>query len=105
MRFICNTQDMSIEQLNTLYTAAVAFIDSGDYSAAILKLMAIQIRLATTPNLNRATGGGGSQGIAWNAAQIDSLIAQCNRLIASDIAASTGPFQQTKIKYARAEAE
>ena len=92
---------MSIAELNTLYTAAVAEIDAGDYAAAVKKLMAIQVRLATTPNLNRATGGGGSQSITWNAAEIDSLIAQCNRMTSAATAAASGPFQQSKIKWAR----
>jgi outer membrane protein assembly factor BamD (BamD/ComL family) len=45
----CHTT-MSIAQLDTLYAAAVAAIDEADWSTAVAKLMAIQVRLATTPN-------------------------------------------------------
>lgn len=92
---------MSIAQLNTLYDAAVAAMDAADFGTAILKLMAIKARLATTPNLSRAIAGGGSEAIAWNAAEIDSLIAQCRQIQASAIHTLGGPWQQTKVTYAR----
>jgi len=93
---------MSIAQLDTLYEAAVAAMDAADFATAILKLMAIKARLATTPNLNRAVAGGGSEAITWNAAEIDSLITQCRQLKAASIHATSGPFNQTKVAYARA---
>lgn len=92
---------MSIAQLETLYEAAVAAMDAADYSAAILKLMAIKARLASTPNLSKSIGGGGSSSITWNAAEIDSLITQCKQLKAQARTSTSGPFQQTKITYAR----
>jgi hypothetical protein len=92
---------MSISELNTLYTEAVAAIDAADYDLAIRKLMAVKARLATTPNITRALAGSGSQGISWAPAQIDSLIAQCRQLKAAARAATSGPFQQTKVVYRR----
>lgn len=94
---------MSIAQLDTLYTAAVAAIDSGNFDAAVLKLMAIKARLATTPNLTKSMGGGGSQSITWNAAEIDSLIAQCRQMKTAAAHAFSGPFQQVPMTYARPE--
>lgn len=93
---------MSIAQLDTLYTAAVAAIDAADWDTAIAKLMAVQARLATTPNLTRSLAGGGSQGLTWNPGQISELIANCRRQKAAARHASVGPFQTTKITYARA---
>jgi len=93
---------MSIAQLDALYTAAVAAIDAAEYSVAITKLMAIKIRLTTTPNITRSMGGAGSQSIAWNSETIDSLIAQCRQLQAAVTSASTG-IQQMKVVYARAD--
>lgn len=95
---------MSIAELNTLYTAAVAAMDSADWDTAITKLMAMQARLASTPNITRALGGGGSQGIAWNAASLKDLIAECRRNKAAVTAAAseTGPWQTTKVTYKRA---
>jgi hypothetical protein len=93
---------MSIAQLDTLYAAAVTAMDAADFSTAILKLMAIKARLATTPNLNRSVAGGGSESITWNAAEIDSLITQCRQLKAAASHATSGPFSQTKVTYARA---
>jgi len=92
---------MSIAQLDTLYDAAVAAMDAADYSTAVLKLMTIKARLATTPNLSKSLGGGGSASITWNATELDTLISQCKQLKAQARAASNGPFQQTKITYAR----
>ena len=92
---------MSIAQLDALYEAAVAAMDARDFSTAILKLMAIKARLATTPNLSKSLGGGGSSSITWNAAEIDTLITECRKLKSETLAARSGPFQQTKIAYAR----
>jgi hypothetical protein len=93
---------MSVAELDTLYAAAVAAIDAGNYTLAIQKLMAIKVRLATTPNITRSLSGGGSQQLSWNANQIDTLIGQCQTMQATAAATASGPFQQTKVIYARA---
>ena len=96
-------RNMTIAELNTLYSAAVSALDSGDYATAISKAMAMQVRLATTPNLTRNLGGGGSQAIAWTSESIAEFIAQARRLqSAARAAASGGPFQTTKVTYKRA---
>jgi hypothetical protein len=41
--------------------------------------------------------------MTWNAAEIDSLIGQCRQMKAAAAHAVSGPFQQTKVTYARAE--
>lgn len=93
---------MSMAQLDTLYAAAVAALDGGDYDTAITKAMALRVRLATTPNLSRNLSGGGSQSVTWGGAEgLDRFIAECRRAKASAAAARSGPFQQTKITYAR----
>ncbi len=93
---------MSIAELNTLYAAAVTAIDAADWDTAIHQLMAVKIRLATMPNLSRSLAGGGSQSITWNAAELDSLIAQCrqNKVAASH--SSGGIFQASRVIYAGA---
>jgi len=93
---------MSIAELNTLYTAASAAMESADWDTAINKLMAMQARLASTPNISRNLGGGGSQGITWNSATLADLITNCRRQKAAALAASGGPWQTTEITYTRA---
>lgn len=92
---------MSIAELDVLYAAAVAAIDAADYALAVRKLMAIKVRLATTPNVSHSIDGG-PQSTNWNAEQIDSLIKVCRQDQAAALAASGG-IQQTKITYARAD--
>lgn len=93
---------MTIAQIDTLYTEAISALDAGDYATAIRKAQAAKLRLATTPNLARALGGGGSQSLAWaGAGTIDSFIAECRKALAQKLAESSGGLQQTKITYAR----
>jgi hypothetical protein len=92
---------MSLADLNTLYAAAASALDSGDYDTAIAKAMAIKLRLATTPNLTRALAGGGSQGMSFNPAELDSFIQQCRQLKAEAAHATAGPFRTTAIQYQR----
>lgn len=92
---------MSIAELNTLYAEVVAAIDAASYDTAIAKIMAMKARLATTPNLSRSLGGGGSQSVTWNATQLDSLIADCRKLKAAAAHASSGPFVQIPVTYQR----
>jgi hypothetical protein len=94
---------VSIAELNTLYEAAVAAIDNGSYDVAIAKIMAMKARLATTPNLSRNLGGGGSQSIAWNPSQLDSLIADCRKMKVAAAHAVSGPFVQIPVTYRRCE--
>lgn len=93
---------MSIAQFTTLYNTAVAAVASGDYSSAIAAATKAQLLLGTTPNLARSLGSG-NQSITWNSGEvIDKFIANCRRLEKAASAASSGPFQQSKITYARA---
>ncbi len=94
---------MSIAELNTLYAAAVAAMEDADYATAITKLMSTKARLATTPNLTRSLAGGGNQGITWNAAELDTLIAQCRQLQAAAAHSSGGIFQTSEVVYTRAD--
>lgn len=92
---------MTLAELDTLYAAAAAALESQDYVTAITKAQQARLRLATTPNTARAAGGG-STSIAWpNLAAIDSFIADCRRAQQTSQAASGGPFQQTRIRYVR----
>lgn len=94
---------MSIAELNTLYTSAAASMASGDWESAIVTLLQLQARLASTPNASRNVGGG-SQSFTFNPGDIDGLIANCRRQkTAATVAASTtGPWQSSKVTYARA---
>lgn len=93
---------MSIAELNALYTAAAAAMESSQWSTAITKLMAMQARLASTPNVTRSLGGGGSQGIQWNSQSLADLISFCQKQSAAETAAASGPWQTTEITYKRA---
>lgn len=92
---------MSQATLDTLYAAAVAALDGGDYETAIAKATAAKIRLATMPAIN-SNAGSGSQSLAWpNASAIDGFITECRKAKAAALAAASGPLQYTKITYAR----
>jgi len=90
---------MSIADLETLYEAAIAALDSGDYDTAIVKANALQLRLATMPSVTQRQGGRTEFTAEW----IDRFIAQCRKLKSETAAAAAtgGPFQVTKITYAR----
>ncbi|MDQ3288923.1 MAG: hypothetical protein M3Q42_11835 [Pseudomonadota bacterium] len=88
---------MSASQLETLYSEAVAALDAGDYDTAITKAMAVKVRLATMPNVERSLGGGGKQRTEWaNAASLNTFILECRRLKGASLG-----LQQSKITYAR----
>jgi hypothetical protein len=90
-------QTMSIAQLETLYDAAAAALESGDYDAAIAKALGLKLRLAAMPDVERA-----AIKVLWaNVGALDSFISECRRLKATAIGASGGPFQSTPITYAR----
>jgi hypothetical protein len=94
---------MSLAQIEALYTAAVNALDNGDYDTATQKAIACQMRLATTPDIDRMLGAGGQQRMAWtNAGALDRFIAECRKLKSQTIAAISGP-QQTKVVYGRPE--
>ncbi|KKM81987.1 hypothetical protein LCGC14_1324150 [marine sediment metagenome] len=95
---------MSIATFNSLYTAAAAALDSGDYASAILAATKAQILLGTTPNLARSLGGqgDGNQSVTWNdGAAIERFIANCRQLQKAASVASGGVFAQSKVTYAR----
>ena len=87
---------MSTAQLETLYDAAVAAMDVGDFFTAILKLMAIKTRLAITPNLARSIGSGGTSSVTWNTVEIDGLIKQCRQLQIQAASPTSGPSSRPK---------
>lgn len=97
---------MSLAELNTLYSQAVAALDGDDYAGAIRAATKAKLRLATMPDVSRVAGQGGSQSMAWaNVQAIDSFIAQVEQMATSaQLVASAGPFLQTRIAYARPDA-
>lgn len=96
---------MSIAELNTLYAAYEAALASQDYDTAIEKLMVMQARLASTPNLRRALGTSSSQEISWNPGDIDKLITRAQQLKGQALATSSGSiFATSKVTYERAGA-
>ena len=92
---------MSQAQLDALYTAYVAAEDAEDYSAAIRSLRKMLALLAKTPNVSRSFGGS-PQGVTWAANDIIKLIAECQKAQVAAAHADSGPFQRSKITYARA---
>ena len=96
---------MSFADLESLYVAAVAALEAGDYATAIRKALACKMRLATLPDAERSLAGGGRQQLTLaNAAALDGFIAQCKQLQSSTVAASRG-VQRTKIEYGRARTD
>lgn len=96
---------MSIAQFSSLYATASAAFDAGDYAAAIGAATKAQLLLGTTPNLARALGSG-NQSIGWNdGGAIALFIQQCRRLQRSASITSSGAFAQSKVRYARADAD
>ena len=94
-----------MERLNTLAEAAIAALESGDYAAAIRAASSAKILLAVQPAMAR-TAAGNAQSLGWtNAQAVDGFITECRRQQAQTLAASSGPFQQTKIRYARPDSE
>jgi len=93
---------MSVSRLNTLAETAIAALESGDYAGAITAANSARILLAVSPNLSRSAAGN-AQTLGWtNAQAIDGFITECRRAQSQTIAAASGPWQQTKVVYARA---
>lgn len=89
---------MSAATLTALYTTAASCLDADDFDGAIRAAMKAKLLLATMPQSARDTIQLGWQ----NAEAADVFISQCQRLQASARAASSGPWQSTKVTYARA---
>lgn len=95
-------KQMSVSRLNTLAATAIAALESGDYAGAIRAATSARILLAVAPNLSRSSAGNAQQ-MGWSNTQaIDGFIAECRKQQAQTLAAASGPFQQTKVVYARA---
>ena len=92
---------MSIAQIEALNTEYVAAVDAADWTAALNVLSKIAVRLATTPNLSRGMGGGGSQSIAWTSQSIAEQQAFCRKQMAAAAHATSGRGVQVPITYAR----
>lgn len=93
---------MSIAQLQALYASYQTARAAGDYDGAIGAVADMIALLATTPDLE-GSAGGGEQSIRFRSHDLQQLMAELRRLKAETLAAAsaTGPFQQTKITYAR----
>jgi hypothetical protein len=92
---------MSIADLESLNTAYFAAVDSSNWSTALGVLSKIAVRLATTPNLSRNLGSGGSQSITWTAQGIADQQKYCRQMLTAAAHATSGPFVTVPVKYAR----
>jgi hypothetical protein len=96
---------MSVDQLNTLATAAITAMESGDYAGAIRAANSARILLSVAPNLSRSAAGN-AQTMGWgNVTAIDSFIAECRKLQSQEAVQAGGPLLQTKVRYSRAGME
>lgn len=91
---------MSIAELETLYAAAIAALDAGQYETAIIKANAIKLRIATMPSVAQRQGARTEFTAQW----VDSFIAECRRLLAESSGTTRKPgfglrFQQIKPVY------
>jgi len=91
---------MSKSALDALYAAYQTALDGADYDTAIAKLMGMQGLLATMPDITSGTGQGNSS--RYRESELNDLIKQVRQLKAETQHATSGPFQQTKVVYARA---
>lgn len=82
----------TVATINTKVTDAVTAIEAEDWSTALVKLMAAKALLATLPSRTAKEG----IELEYDAAAIDSLIAQVNRQRGSGAG-----LQSTAIEYAR----
>lgn len=95
---------MSVAELETIYDAAVAALDAGEYLTAKLGFMKLVARRAAMPDVERSLGGAGRQGIKWRDVDLNSLIAQCDKMLTASRVASGGVFQQIPVTYKRVDA-
>lgn len=95
---------MTIAQLEALNSQYVTAVDAEDWDTALKVLTKISARLATTPNLSRAIGGGGNQAISWTAQGIAEQQAFCRQMKASAAHATSGPFVMVPVTYQRPDA-
>ena len=93
---------MSIAQLQALYATYSTARAAGDYDDAIGAVADMIALLPTTPDLE-ASVGGGEHSIRFRTHDLHQLMAELRRLKAETLAAAsaTGPFQRTKVTYAR----
>ncbi len=88
-------------QLDALYTAYATAEDAADYATALLNLRKMLALLAKTPNTSRSFGGS-PQGVTWTTNDILGLIAEVRKAQTAAAITAGGPFQTSKITYARA---
>lgn len=94
---------MSITLIDTYATAAISALDDEDYAGAIAAANKARILLATSPDLQRSAGGNAQQ-MGWtNVQAIEAFVADVRRLQSAAKSAASGPFQQTKVRYARTD--
>lgn len=92
---------MSIADIEALNTAYVTAVDAADWTTALSVLSKLAIRLASTPNVARSLGGGGSQSIAWTAQSIAEQQKFCRQQQSASAHATSGPFVQIPVVYQR----
>lgn len=94
----------SVAELESLYTAAVAAMDSGDYLTAKQGFLKVMARRAVTPDLEQSLGTAGRQSIKWRDVDLTSLIAECDKMLAASRTARRGPISTIPIRYKRPSA-
>ena len=94
-------------QLDAALTAAYSSMSAGNFDAAIVQLEHLKLLVGTYINATQQLPGGGAQSMVLNPsfspAAIDETIANCRRMKAEAAAAAStgGPWQTTKVTYAR----
>lgn len=95
---------MSIADIEALNTAYVTAVDAADWTTALSVLSKLAIRLASTPNVARSLGGGGSQSIVWTAQSIAEQQRFCRQQQSAAAHAVSGPFVQVPVTYQKCDA-
>lgn len=89
------------EDLESLYTAAAAAMDAGNYLAAKQGFLKLEARRAASPDVERSFGSGGRQSIKWRDVDLSSLISHCDKMLASTKSVGRGPLSAIPIRYKR----
>jgi len=83
---------MSVTDINTRVSAAVAAIDSGDYATALVKLLGAKALLAAMPDTKH-----GEVELEWDREAIDSLITSVRT--AQIGASNSSGLRRTNVTY------
>lgn len=93
---------MAASDVISAMEAAVSYLESGDYSSAILSATKALAYLASIPDSRHGSGE-----MRWRSTDIREFISQCERLQAgaNGLGSTGGVFQTQKVVYVNPDSE